>query len=107
MYVFVPLFLLTDAKGNQSLLGGRMGLMTETFLKRQWIFSLRAVPFPLRRKPLACSDGLLTQGQLWNDFVCLFLIWEVTEKSRLQPLASRNVFLNSQADSQIRRSLCS
>lgn len=54
-----------------------------------------------------CSDGLLTQGQLWNDFVCLFLIWEVTEKSRLQPLAGRNVFLNSQADSQIRRSLCS
>lgn len=81
-----------------------MGLITETFLKRQWI-SLRAVPFPLRRKPLACSDGLLTQGQLWNDF-CLSVPdlggdWE----ERLQPLAGRNVFLNSQADSQIRRSL--
>lgn len=63
MYVSVSLFLLIDAKGNQSLLGGRMGLMTETFLKRQWIFSLRAVPFPLRRKPLACSDGLLTDSR--------------------------------------------
>lgn len=50
MYVFVPLFLLIDAKGNLSLLGGRMGLMTETFLKRQCIFFFESSPISFEEK---------------------------------------------------------
>lgn len=72
------------------------------------LFFEENIPFSFKEKTFLniYSDSLLTQGQLWNQF-CLSLIQEVTEKSRLQPLAGRNVFLNSQADSQIRRSLCS